>query len=271
MRTLLIDGDILAYTAAARVETKIDWGDTGKTRQADPEESKTEVRRWIEELRDELKADALIVALSDPGKKYFRHEIYPQYKFNRTAGERPLVLSETHLYLRETTDFNTYVRPMLEADDILGILATHPTLVGGEKIVVTSDKDLMQIPGLHFNPRKPAIGIKEVTLSEGDWFFFRQAVTGDATDGFPGCPAIGPVKAEKLLHAADAQALEDHAADCLPAYRWRAITTAYLAKGFDEGYALTQARVARILRSGDYDYANKRAILWQPPSTFYNT
>lgn len=206
------------------------------------------------------------MALSDPSKRYFRHEIYPQYKAHRTSGQRPLVLGETHTYLRETADFNTYVRPLLEADDILGILATNSTIVTGEKIVVTSDKDLKQIPGLHFNPRHPEMGIVEQTLEGGDWFFYRQAITGDATDGFPGCPGIGPVKAAKIIATADAEALDELYTSSQALHRWRAICIAYEVKGFNEAYALTQARVARILRSGDYDYVNKRAILWTPPA-----
>lgn len=207
--------------------------------------------------------------MSCPTKRYFRHDIYPAYKAHRTAGEKPLVLTDLMAWMREQEQFNPYVRPGLEADDILGILATHPSIVAGERVVVTSDKDLAQIPGPAFNPRKPEAGIIEVTPQEADWFFFRQALTGDATDGFPGCPKIGPVKAAKILADADEAAVIDEGGG-LSAYRWNAIVVAYHAKGLDEAYALTQARVARILRHTDYDYANKRPILWNPPSTFQN-
>src|SRR5690606_16330912 len=102
--------------------------------------------------------------------------------------------------------YDTYQRPSLEGDDVLGILATHPTLIPGEKIVVSIDKDLQTIPGQHFNYKHAREQggdwndlIRKVTVAEADRFHLFQTLTGDTTDGYPGCPGVGPVTAEKIL------------------------------------------------------------------------
>lgn len=252
-RTLLIDGDIICFTIASRVETNIAWGgDNDRTREADPEVAKAETKAWIDELVETLDADSAVIALSDPSRRYFRHDIYPQYKQDRTHGETPLLLFFLKDYLR-TDEFVSKTKPTLEADDVLGIYASHPTLIDGEKIVVTADKDLLQIPGLHYNPRKTKEGIREVTGAEGDAWFLTQVLTGDTTDGYPGCRGIGPKKADRIL-----------AGRTDPKVAWPDILATYAERGFDEDYALTQARVARILRHTDWDYAANRYIPWNP-------
>lgn len=266
MRTLLIDGDIIAFTVAARVETCIDWGDGEKTIVADEETAKAEAQKWIDELVEKLDADDAIIAMSDPGRRYFRHDLWPTYKDGRTHGRTPLLLSAMKAFLRNEP-FKSKCKPMLEADDVLGIMATHPTMVPGEKIVVTADKDLKQIPGLHFNPRLPKAEVEEVTEAQADEFFYEQALTGDPTDKYPGCPRIGVVNAKRILSAAHEAAAMHRYTDGFDHYHamtWAAIVATYAAKGKDEAYALTQARVARILRTSDYDFDRKVPILWTP-------
>jgi hypothetical protein len=53
-------------------------------------------------------------------------------------------------------------------------------------------------------------------------------------------------------------------------YVWRAIVAAYEKAGKDVAYALTMARVARILRASDYDFDNQRPILWTPTTTAHS-
>ena len=81
-----------------------------------------------------------------------------------------------------------------------------------------------------------------------------QVLTGDATDGYPGLPGLGPVGAEKVLLGRD---LLDEL-KC-----WEAIVAAYVKKGLTEADALVQARMARILRAEDYS-AYKGVKLWEP-------
>ena len=45
---------------------------------------------------------------------------------------------------------------------------------------------------------------------------------------------------------------------------WQHVLKAYAKAGLSEEEALTQARVARICRSNDYDFKTKQVILWSP-------
>ena len=87
--------------------------------------------------------------------------------------------------------YEVYLRPRLEADDCMGILSTHKTLVPGERIIVSNDKDMQTIPGLLFNPAKDKKP-RRISELEADRFFMYQTLVGDTTDGYPGCYGIGP-------------------------------------------------------------------------------
>jgi DNA polymerase I len=93
---------------------------------------------------------------------------------------------------------------------------------------------------------------------EADVYFYRQVLTGDSTDGYPGCPGVGPKTAEKLIPEED----------FTEASAWGTVIKQYEKKGFGPDYALTQARLARILRNTEYTFDELQ--LWTPltiPST----
>jgi DNA polymerase-1 len=139
----------------------------------------------------------------------------------------------------------------LEADDVLGLLSTSKTLTG-KRTIVTIDKDLLTVPGLLWNPDKPDDGVVSTSEEEADYRHLLQTLTGDATDGYSGCPGVGPKTAEKML------------ADVEPELRWLRIVEAYEKAGFGAEEALRQARVARVLRRGEYDTKAKKVHLWTP-------
>jgi DNA polymerase-1 len=269
-RVLLIDGDIVAYFIACSCETPIAFSpvqDNGKQETtADPKEAEAAVRHYIERLLIDLKADRAVVCMSDIRRYYFRHDVYPQYKQNRTSGEPPKLLDFVKQTLRDgikMEEVESRAIPRMEADDVMGIMATAPALTGNaETIICTNDKDLRQIPGKYYRispsgtlPSK----IEDISESNGDYFFWTQTLTGDPTDGYPGCEGIGPKKAEKIL----IEALSHDKAGSLV---WPAIVAAYERKYGDEGEekALVQARVARILRASDYDFEKREIKLWTP-------
>jgi DNA polymerase-1 len=148
-------------------------------------------------------------------------------------------------------NYRSYRKPTMEADDIMGILSTHPTLVPGRKVTVSEDKDLATIPGWLWNPakdRKPHL----ISEDYADYFHMYQTLVGDSTDNYKGCPGVGPVKADKLIK------------DAHPADLWELVVSAYEAKGLTEEDALLQARLARISRAEDYDFKGGKVILWNP-------
>jgi DNA polymerase-1 len=255
----LIDGDILAYEKAATAETRYDWngdGQPAQTLRKEPEEVFEEVDREIATLRRKLGATRSVVCLSDPDANW-RKGIYPLYKSNRVNVVKPLLLKAVKQHLIAG---GAYVRPTLEADDVMGILATHPDIMPGEKVIVSIDKDMKTIPGLLFVPgwSEP----RRITEEEADYNHLFQTLTGDPTDGYPGCPGIGPQRAAMRL---------DYALNGTPPEKrlwtmWATVLRTFEQKGLNEQYALSQARVSRICRHTDYDFNTKEVKLWQPPS-----
>jgi DNA polymerase-1 len=143
----------------------------------------------------------------------------------------------------------------LEADDVLGILATCGgsfAAAAGERVIVSNDKDLLQVPGPHFNPRtEPRVGIVHVSERDADFNHHWQTLVGDSTDGYSGCPRVGPVAARKILWGE-------------PCNWWWQVVGAFKAKGLGEADALLQARVSRVLRATEFDLTTKQIIPWHP-------
>lgn len=248
MRTLLIDADTLIFSASTASEYECQWSEWLYTLHSDFNEARDKFEASVHEIVESLRPDKLIFALSDELR--FRPMVMPTYKHNR-KGRKPIVYQPLREYVQETRD--TYMKPWLEGDDVLGILATHPKLVEGEKIVVSIDKDMQTIPGLHVNYGKAPGEIATVSEEEADYNWMMQTLTGDKTDGYPGVPGVGPVKAEKIIGG-----MTDLGE------MWPAVVRTYVKAGLSEEVALQNARVARILRHTDYDYKAREVILWTP-------
>jgi DNA polymerase-1 len=158
--------------------------------------------------------------------------------------------------VRELADehYNTITMEGLEADDIMGILATKPN--SAQRIIVSQDKDMKTIPTTVWNGKE----LLHVSEAEADYNHLYQTLIGDTTDGYRGCPGVGPVKAEKLLAWQEGV----HTDTGMNQYRWLAIVKAYDKAGLTETDALQQARLARILRWRDWNSDTKKPILWTP-------
>ena len=244
MPILIIDADGPLYQALSRAEKEVEWEDDVWMMTCDHKEALASFNDRIAFLTKQAKADKIILCFSD--KANFRKDVYPLYKANRKAVRKPMGFKE----FRESIikDQNGFVKIALEADDCVGILATKLT----DTIIFSDDKDLLQIPGKHLINGD----IVDVTEEEGDLFHLMQTLTGDPTDGYPGCPGVGKVSAEKILSTSSN-----------PAERWEAIVNAYAKAGFTEEDALVQARVARILRFSDWNSDKLEPILWTPQKT----
>lgn len=258
-KTLLIDADILAFKVAARAETKSAY--PGCAVHYEPDEWSEVEPRIAEEMdRWVYKAGGgnPLVCLSAPSAEGWRVQVLPTYKGNRKDAHRPHHLAAVKQYLEDT--YPSYRRPTLEADDIMGILSTMPGnlkgMLGPKRVIVSSDKDMKTIPGWLVNPDAPAGERMRIAPDEANWWHLYQTICGDTTDGYAGCPGMGPQKSWA--------ALDGCFGDFSGADSWAAVVACYEARGLSEDDALVQARVARICRHTDYNFADKEVILWTP-------
>jgi len=254
LTTALIDADGLVLLAAAAAETDIEWPadedfEETYTLVGDLGLAKVQFKEQLDILLDKVETaiDTFshhVLCLTDSGHD-FRRDIWPSYKAKRTR--KPLVYYRLREWVIENYGKDVYFRPKLEADDILGILATGK-IIKGEKMIVSIDKDLKQIPGLLFNPDKDDEPT-EITPADATLWHLMQTLTGDQTDGYPGCPGIGPKRAVAIAEAG-----------------WPAVVAAFEKAGLTEQDAIIQARVAKILTADLYDFKKKEPKLWSPSS-----
>ena len=267
----LMDGDIFAYEMAASAEEPINWGDGVWTLHAleDPAIAKMDDR--LKKAAEAVGADRMIIALSDD--ENWRKEVLETYKSNRDGVRKPMLLKMLKEHLQ--VEYECFIRPKLEADDVLGILATWKGLKG-KKVIVTKDKDLLTIPGHHYVLHKEEH--REVTEDEADRLHLIQTLAGDPVDGFHGCPGVGEQTAARVLDELTGWEQYDHEfksgkrrgeiekrwrkTDCNT--QWETVVSQFNRAGLGEDEALRQARVARICRAEDYDFKKREVILWNP-------
>lgn len=247
---LLIDGDVTYHRAT--------WQKTADGSLPTYEQAVASIESHYEFLKSYLSADKMTVVLSGASSENFRKDLYEPYKGDRPTERNPL-LDELKGYLLKTYECKQIY--MLEADDVLGIMSSEPQ-DEEKRIIVTIDKDLHQIPGFIFNPTKWKDGVKTVTQEEGDMKFYEQWMTGDSVDGYPGIPGVGPVRAASVLAEAKKQFAELEEMVPLNKLIEEMVFKLYTKHQLDRNYALTQARLARILRWGEYK--DNQVQLWQP-------
>lgn len=240
-KTLLVDGDIIAYQCAAACEQPINWGDGLWTLHAFEDQVKLQIDQYIMKLKDESGLTNVKAAISST--KNFRKEVAPYYKENRKDIRKPMLLGFAKEYLMEK--YKGIVMSRLEADDVLGIYTSG---FPNKFVCWSTDKDLRSIPGYHLIDGN----IVQISEEEADYAFYTQTLTGDMVDNYPGCPKIGPKTAEKILKDIDTM--------------WDDVVAAYEKAGLSQAMALEQAQLARILRYSDYNFETREVILWNPVS-----
>lgn len=263
MKTLLIDGDLVAYKFAAGGQQVTDWGDGVTSNETIPEGVlRARVRQYIENLTVQLKAFTVVLCLSCDSRRYFRHNLWPAYKAGR--GDVPVLRKAAIEYLSSGELGPVVKRKGLEADDVMGMLASEPN-TGKVNVMVCNDKDMKTIPGILYNPDHPELGERTFSVPQADYWHYFQTITGDSIDGYPGCPKAGPVAAKRCLDAVMARCGPNPEGNQFAIEAWPEVVSIYKKKGLTEDDAILQARLARILRHSDFDYTNKVPILWTPP------
>ena len=240
---LLIDGDILIYKIATSAEVATNWGDLW-TLHCDQKKCEAEVDNAIDDLGSNLEADDYVVCLTD--KDNFRKDILPSYKDNRKAKRKPMVLNALRDYVMKK--HNGVVWKNLEADDVMGIMATEPT--DEKRIIVSIDKDMRTIP---CKLSQDGMTVDDVPLKLANYWHMIQTLTGDKTDNYDGIDGVGIKTAEKLIMKYTNVSHKD---------LWDIVQGIYKDKGYTEAEALQQARVAHICRHGDYNKKTGEVKLW---------
>ncbi|MBU1163261.1 MAG: DNA polymerase I, partial [Proteobacteria bacterium] len=137
----------------------------------------------------------------------FRHEMFDAYKANRPP--MPEDLSIQIPYIKDITKgFNIPVVEMsgYEADDLIGTLARKAEDAGFSVIMVTGDKDFMQLVtknSIIWDPMKEKTidsdFIKDTYGLEPGQMVDVMGLSGDSADNIPGVPGIGPKTAASLI------------------------------------------------------------------------
>lgn len=271
-RTVLIDADILAFQVASSQEEVYEFNGQ-HVLHADLDLGIREVENAIAWIIDHVDADGASLFLTGP--ENFRKGVLPSYKGNRVGVRRPMILSGLRDWMMENT--RCFMEPALEGDDLIGIHATMPHK--GERVVYSADKDLKTIPGLHWNADDGEI--EEVSEHQANRFFFEQVLTGDPTDNYTGCPGVGPKGAAELLdddlkwvkETGEFKSGPRKGQEKITWKReglapdenwWTSVVSAYRKAGLAPKDALQQARCARILRHGEYDFKKQEVKLWTP-------
>lgn len=236
-RTLLVDGDIVAFKAATIAETPINWGDGVWTLHAHEQDVIASCCDFMSKISIESGCDEIITCLS--GDYLYRKDVAPYYKQNRKGIRKPMLLNFAKEFLSEK--FNGLVEDKLEADDLLGILGSSDNTT----VIWSADKDLLTVPAYHLIEGR----VVEIDKEEADYHFLYQTLVGDSTDNYKGCPSVGSVKANRLLEKEGAT--------------WDTVVKAYAAQGLGEEVAIENARLARILRANEYNFETKEVTLWR--------
>lgn len=249
-RIVLIDADIELYQIAKKYHVSVSWDDDITSNSTDIEAAKKAIDDKISEIVSKLFADDYLLCIS--GDNNFRKRMFPTYKTNRKE-QKPLGYYELKEHLKANHPSKVYSE--LEADDVMGIMATKVNPADVEYIIYSVDKDMKTIPSLIWSHSKG----KVIQISELDAnrFLYKQLLTGDTADGYCGCPSVGKIKAERILST------------CSSEIEMReAVFKEYLRVYKDEALAksklIEQAGQARILRACDFDFKNKTVIIWHP-------
>jgi 5'-3' exonuclease len=174
----LIDADIVAYRCAASANEE----------PLDIALERTDA--LIDRIGNETRASSLECYLT--GDNNFRKVVNPQYKANRKDMVKPRWLEQVREHL--VVGWGAGVSDGNEADDELGI---SQCTGNGDTIICTIDKDLLQVPGRHYNF---VTGVaRTVSPVEGLQNLYFQAIMGDSSDNILGYDFKARQKVPKFL------------------------------------------------------------------------
>ena len=178
MTLALIDGDLLSFRSAVVTENENEGLANWRTEQT------------LLDILNHVEATEFLIFIG--GGDNFRKQVDPQYKAHRTK-PKPKYLPTIEQFLME--QYGAIRVHGIETDDALGILQQE------DSVICSLDKDLLQVPGLHYQWSKN--NWVEVDNTSGIRHFYKQLLIGDRADNITGVQGIGTIKAGKLLDPVD--------------------------------------------------------------------
>lgn len=207
----LIDGDVLCYLACYERYrgVHVDANDFGRYEAPMPtglEDAAFMEKAW-ENFQKELTALQELTfsehfLMSVKGPDNFRDLMYPDYKKQRKpSSSNENTIAPFVQGVRDLAVLTGLAIPSTgrETDDWLRIWRNETVAAGDDCIISSIDKDLLIIPGVHYNIKKREF--MEVSQVDAWRNLYEQLLKGDPTDNIPGLPGVGPVKAKNLLAA----------------------------------------------------------------------
>lgn len=153
------------------------------------------LKSYFEGILDKLLLSDYTTFITSGDKSNYRYSISSTYKANRKA-EKPLHYDLLRTELEENPFYRTNVIYNKEADDGIGIKASS-FKSRKDYCIVSLDKDLIQIPGWHYN------FVKEkkfyIPTQQSIKWFYKQLLIGDSADNIDGIIGIGENLANSLI------------------------------------------------------------------------
>jgi DNA polymerase I len=200
-RLCLVDGPGYIFRAFFGIKQKMNAPD------GTPTNAVFGFNRMLRQLIRDMKPDYVAV-IFDTGEPTFRHGIYPAYKANRDAPPEEMIPQFTLIdELVAAYGLPVLKRAGFEADDIIATLATTAESHAMDVVIISSDKDLMQLVDDRVRLYDPLnerfLGREAVIEKFGvppEKVVDVQALAGDSTDGVPGVPGVGIKTAAELVN-----------------------------------------------------------------------
>jgi DNA polymerase-1 len=150
---------------------------------------------------------ALMAVVFDARGKTFRHDLYSEYKANRPSMPEELSAQVEPLHqLVRAMGLPLLQVPNVEADDVIGTLASAAACQGLDTVISTGDKDMAQLVGNHVTlvntmsrSTLDSAGVEEKFGVTPAQIIDYLALTGDSSDNIPGVPKVGPKTAARWL------------------------------------------------------------------------
>ena len=213
---ILVDGSTYlfrAYHAGLRAGLRLN------SSQGEPTGAIHVVLNMLYSLLDEYQPERIAVVFDAPGKT-FRDDLYAEYKANRPPMPedlRPQI--EPLVQAVEAIGLPVLRVKGVEADDVIGTLATRATAAGLTTVISTSDKDMAQLVNEHVtlvntmsHTTMDPNGVFEKFGVRPEQMIDYLALVGDSADNIPGVPGVGPVTAAKwLAEYGDLDTITSHA------------------------------------------------------------